>query len=183
MIVRVTFVALLTLYPFAVYFGIQFLPVSFFGALLALLVALRFVFTSPEERKSVLPVIALMFVFAVGAALYGKAQALLYYPALMNVMLGVLFASSVRNGDPILLRIVRARGIPMSKYGPAYITRLTMLWAVFFFLNALVSLYTTTQTLEVWTLYNGLFTYVIVALLFVIELLYRRHYKKRMGVS
>lgn len=183
MIVRVTFVALLTLYPFAVYFGIRFLPVSFFAALLAVLVAMRFVFTSPDERRSILPVVALMFAFAIGAAIYGKAQALLYYPALMNLLLGTLFASSVRNGDPILLRIVRARRIPMSKYGPAYITRLTMLWAAFFFLNALVSLWTTTLTLEAWTLYNGLVTYVIVALLFVIELLYRRHYKKRMGVG
>ncbi len=183
MIVRVTFVALLTLYPFAVYFGIQFLPVSFFGTLLALIVALRFVFTKPGERRSVMPVVLLLFLYAIGAAIYGKAQALLYYPALMNLTLSVLFAASVRNGDPILLRIVRARQIPMSKYGPAYLTRLTGLWSVFFFLNALVSLWTTTLTLEAWTLYNGLVAYILVAVLFAVEFLFRRHYKKRMGVG
>ena len=183
MIVRVAFVALLTLYPFAVYFGIQVLHVSFFGMLLALLVALRFVFTRSEERKSTLPLVVLMFVYAIAAAVYGKAEMLLYYPALMNLMLCALFALSVRGGEPILLRIVRARKIPMSKYAPAYLTRLTLLWAVFFFANALVSLWTTTLTLEAWTMYNGLVSYLLVAALFGIELLFRRYYKKRMNVT
>jgi uncharacterized membrane protein len=49
--------------------------------------------------------------------------------------------------------------------------------------NALIALWTTTASLEVWTLYNGLIAYVLVALLISAEWLYRGHYKKMHGVS
>jgi uncharacterized membrane protein len=61
--------------------------------------------------------------------------------------------------------------------------RLTALWAAFFALNGLTALWTTTLPMEVWTLYNGLISYIIVASLIGGELLFRNHYKKRIGLD
>lgn len=180
---RVGFFALLALYPFIVYFGIRMLPPSFFGILLAVIVAARFAVLKREDRTLALPVLALLLVYAVAAASLGSAEALLYYPVLVNLMLCILFVASVVNGDPLLLRLVRARGIPMSRFGPRYLTVLTAIWGGFFAINCLVALWTTTASMEAWALYNGLISYLVVGLFLGAEWIFRRHYKRRLGVS
>ena len=176
---RVVFIGLIALYPFVIYFGIQILPATFFALLLAVVVALRAAVVLPEERAMVLPVILLLLAYAVGAAIAGRTQALLYYPVLVNAILCVTFGWSLRTGDPLLLRIVRARGIAVSEHGLRYLSRLTFVWALFFAMNALVALWTTTQTLKTWTLYNGLISYVLVGTLMLCEWPYRVHYKRK----
>ena len=71
----------------------------------------------------------------------------------------------------------------MSEHATGYLTRLTAIWAGFFAANGLVALWTTTASLEVWTLYNGLISYLLVATLMLSEWLFRRHYKRRLGIS
>jgi uncharacterized membrane protein len=180
---RAAFVGLLALYPFAVYFGIQFLPPTFFALLLAVVVMLRGAIARPEERATILPVTLILFAYAVAAAIIARTQALLYYPVLINSTLCVVFSWSLKAGDPLLLRIVRARGTPINEHALRYLTRLTAVWASFFAMNALVALWTTTTTLQIWTLYNGLISYVLVGTLGLSEWLYRIHYKKKHGVD
>jgi len=73
--------------------------------------------------------------------------------------------------------------MPVGKHVPQYLSRLTALWAVFFALNGMTALWTSTASMEVWTLYNGLISYFIVAALIGAELLFRSYYKKRMGLD
>lgn len=182
-IFRVIFVCLIAIYPFIIYFGIQVLPTGFFGLVLAILLLMRFGFIRPEERATALPIGGLLLAYALTAALTGSKQLLLYYPVVVNAVLLILFAGSLRTDEPLLLRIVRARGIKISAYGPRYLARLTALWAVFFVINGLIAAWTTTASLQVWTLYNGLLSYLIVAVLILGELIFRRHYKRRRGIS
>ena len=91
----------------------------------------------------------------------------------VNGVLFALFVISLREEESILLRLVRARGITMSVYGPAYLNRLTAVWAGFFLLNAGVAAWTTTQPLATWTLYNGLIAYLLIGALVAGEWLYR----------
>ena len=131
----------------------------------------------------VLPVMLLLLVYAIGAAIVGRTQALLYYPVLVNVLLCTIFTLSLGRRSPLLLRVVRSRGIPVSEHGVRYITRLTAVWACFFAINGLISLWTTTATLRLWTLYNGLISYLLVGTLILFEWRYRKHYKKKHRVS
>ena len=183
MLGRTAFIGLLALYPFIVFFGIRFLPAAFFGVLLAVLVVLRLTVIKPEERRMVLPVMLLLLVYAIGAAIIGRTQALLYYPVLVNAALCAIFTSSLWSGNPLLLRVVRSRGIPMSEHRVRYITRLTAVWAFFFAMNGLISFWTTTTTLRVWTLYNGLISYLLVGTLILCEWLYRKYYKRTHRLS
>ena len=182
-VLRVLLVVLLAFYPFIIYFGIRVLPASFFGIALAVLLLLRFVFTQPGERTTAVPALLLLLAYAVAAAVVGSTQMLMYYPVIINFLMCALFAGSLRHEEPLLLRLVRARGMPMSVHAPRYLTRLTAVWAGFFALNGLIALWTTTQSMELWTIYNGMLAYVLIAALISGEWIFRRHYKRRMGVS
>ena len=182
-IFRVTFVGLLALYPFIIYFGIRILPASFFGIALAVLLVLRFAFTRSAERATALPALALLLAYAVAAALVGSRQLLLYYPVLVNLLMCAIFAGSLRHEEPLLLKVVRARGVAMSEHAPGYLHRLTAVWAAFFALNGGVAFWTTSASMEVWTIYNGLIAYLLIGALIAGEWVFRRQYKKRLGIS
>lgn len=170
-------------YPFIVYFGLGVLPPSFFGLILIVLLGLRFGVLSAEERLVFLPILLVFLAYAITAVFVDSAHLLLYYPALVNFTLFLVFANSLRSSEPLLLRFVRARGYAISDHTPQYLFWLTAIWAMFFVLNGLVSIWTSTLSMQAWTLYNGLISYFLVAILGAGEWLFRRHYKKRVGVS
>lgn len=182
-LVRALVVLFFIAYPFIVYFGLSVLPPSFFGLVLVVLLAMRFGVLLPEERLLFLPVLLIFLGYAIATVIFDNVLWLFVYPALVNFTLCFLFAYSLRHGEPLLLRIVRARGYAISDHTPRYLYRLTAVWAVFFILNGLISIWTSTLSIQAWTLYNGLISYFLVAILGVGEWVFRRHYKKRVGVS
>lgn len=181
--IRVLFVACLVAYPFIILFGLNYLPPSVFGLALLLLLAMRFGILLPSERPVLLPMLLIFVAYALVATVSANETMLLYYPAVVNFTLCGVFLNSLRIGDPLLLRILRARNWPLSEHAPKYLYRLTGVWAGFFIFNGLVSIWTSTQSLQIWTLYNGFLSYCLVALLFGVEYLFRRYYKRQMGVS
>jgi uncharacterized membrane protein len=182
-IVRAAFIVLLALYPVFIYFGLRILPPGFLGLVLAVLLLMRFGIVRPKERAMALPVIGILFTYAVASALIGSTQMLLFYPVLVNSILFVIFAGSLSTKDPLLLRFVRARGHPINAHTPRYLTRLTAVWAGFFVINGMIAVWTTTVSVEIWTIYNGMISYILVAILATGEWVFRRHYKKRLGIS
>ena len=182
-LVRGLFPLAVAVYPFVVYFGIKVLPPSFLGLVLAALLACRFGVLQQTERAILFPLLAVFFAFAIVTVLLASQRFLMYYPVLMNFSFLVLFAWSLRSGDPMLLRIVRARRIRTSQYGPQYLYWLTVVWCGFFCMNGLIAAWTTTRSLETWTLYNGFISYLLIAALIGVEWLFRIFYKKRKGVT
>lgn len=176
------FAAVLLAYPLIVYFGIQTVPPSLIGVLLLLLLAMRFGVLSPAERKLQIPFLLVLVAYALLATLLRSQTFLLFYPVVVNAVLAATFFLSLRSNESILLRLVRARGVKMSVYGPAYINHLTAVWGWFFVINASIAAWTTGQSLEAWTLYNGLIAYFLVALLIGLEWVFRIQFKKRKGV-
>jgi uncharacterized membrane protein len=182
-LVRILFVASVAGYPFVVYFGLQHLPPSFFGIFLLVILAFRYGVLLPAERQVLIPVLLVFAAYALAATLLQNKTMLLYYPALVNASLCAVFLNSLLLGDPILLRFIRARNWPISKYGPQYLYRLTAVWAGFFVVNGTISVWTSTISIEAWTAFNGFISYILIATLVGGEWLFRRHYKKRMGVE
>ena len=181
--IRVLFAISIAAYPFIVYFGIQVLSPSFFGLLLAMVMTLRFGVLLPQERRLLLPLLAILLAYSLLAAFLSSMRLLLWYPALVNFLLCGIFANSLRFEEPLLLRLVKARNMVLSEHAPRYLRTLTGLWAVFFALNGTMALWTSSKSLELWTLYNGLISYFIVAALMGGEWIFRRWYKKRMSTT
>lgn len=182
LVIRLFFVVGIAIYPFIVYFGVGVLPPSFFALVLAVLLLVRLGVLGPEERGVMMPVLAVFLAYAIATIVWPGRTILLYYPVLVNLCLCAVFAGSLWQKEPFLLRVVRARGVQVSEHGPKYLHRLTAFWAVFFALNGAVAIWTTTLSMKVWTIYNGLVSYIIVALLMGGEWLFRQRYKKRMDL-
>lgn len=181
-IVRGLVILAIVAYPIGVYFGLRVLPPGFLGLVLAVLLLLRFGVIAPGERAMLLPLLLPLLAYALLAAVMGSEGLLLFYPVLVNAGMFWIFAWSLRSETPILLRIVRARNIRMSRYAPRYLYWLTVVWAGFFVLNGAIAAWTITQPLKTWAVYNGLIAYVLIGALIVGEWLFRIHYKKRKGV-
>lgn len=62
-----------------------------------------------------------------------------------------------------------------------YTRNLTYIWAIFTFLNFLVSIYTIFLPKEIWVLYNGFISYFLVGLIFIIEYIVRINFKRKYG--
>ena len=182
-IVRAIVVVFSIAYPFIVYFGIKFFPPGFLGLLLLLLLAIRFGVLVNEERRILLPVLVVFLGYSLLTTFLNSVSMLLYYPVLVNFSLFIIFTSSLRQQEPLLLRIVRAKGATISAHTPGYLYKLTAIWAVFFVINGLVSLWTSTLSMAAWTLYNGMLSYCIIGALIGGELLFRYFYIKRVNVK
>lgn len=182
-LVRLIAIVFFIAYPFIVFFGLRKYPPGFLGLLLLAVLAMRFGVLVRKERQILLPMLVIFLSYSILTMVLNSAQMLLYYPALVNLGLFITFAGSLRHGEPLLLRLVSARGARISEHTPEYLHKLTAVWAGFFVLNGIVSVWTGTLSMEAWTLYNGMLSYCIVALLIGAELLFRHFYIKRKSVG
>ena len=96
-------------------------------------------------------------------------------PIAMNFGVAALFAASWWRGDPLVTRFARLEGEPLTPTQERYCRRLTVVWAVY--LSALgvigiaIALYGDDRMRAWW---SGIVNYLLIAALFVGELLYRR---------
>jgi uncharacterized membrane protein len=112
----------------------------------------------------------------------GSAEALLYYPVLMNAAMLLLFGSSLVFPPTIVERIARFRHPHLPEQATPYLRRVTVAWCIFFVGNGAVALYTATfASFDTWALYNGLIAYVLIGAMFAGELLTRRRAMQRLG--
>jgi len=182
-LIQALFVTCIAAYPFIVFFGLKYLPPSAIGLVLLVLLAMRFGVLLPAERPILLPMLLVFVGYALTATLSQSEVMLLYYPAVVNFTLFGIFLNSLRLGDPLLLRIIHARGLPVSEHGHRYLYVLTAIWSVFFVVNGLISIWTSTLSLEAWTLYNGFLSYCAIGVLFGVEYVFRLFYYRRMGID
>ena len=180
---RGVFFVAVALYPFLVYFGLNYLPPGLLGLILAILLAFRFGILTTEEKPVLFPMMVVLIVFALLASVLGSSGMLLLYPVLVNLFFAITFARSLRGGDSILLRLVKARKTEIGDHVPRYLSRLSKIWVFFFVINAIVAGWTCTQSMEVWAIYNGLIAYVAAACLVAGEYAFRIYYRRKMGLA
>jgi uncharacterized membrane protein len=102
------------------------------------------------------------------------------YPVLVNGVLLVLFAASLRSPQSMIERMARLTEPDLPPQAIAYTRKVTQVWCVFFALNGLIALATALWgSAATWSLYNGVVSYVLMGLLFGVEYLCRLRFKKR----
>jgi uncharacterized membrane protein len=178
-------VAALALYPLLVYLGLRHFGVAWIAALLIVVCAARFAVLrlSGGPAASIRPQIWLMCGGGVALALVSilqrSAEAMLYYPVVMNAGMLFVFAQSLVYPPTIVERIARLRTPDLPPAGVRYTRRVTIAWVVFFVANGTVALYTVLFTsFETWALYNGAVAYALIAAMFCGELLTRKWLEK-----
>jgi len=171
--------ALLALYPLAVYWGLRYLEPRVFGAALILVLAARCfalrLNRSVVPRSQWYPLIAMGGACALATLVFNRADSLRLLPVATNAACLASFAWTLFSPPSMVERFARAFEGELDDRGVAYTRRVTQVWCVFFAINGAVALYTAlVASLALWTLYNGLIAYVLMALLFGGEYLVRR---------
>lgn len=103
----------------------------------------------------------------------------LLYPVLMSGAMLAAFAYSLWRPPSMVERFARLREPDLPPEGVAYTRRVTQVWCGFFVLNGGIAAWTAfAAAREVWVLYNGLISYLLMGLLLAGEWLYRQ---RRLG--
>lgn len=164
-------------YPFAVYFGAGHLSPSLFAALLGGLWLARLL-SNPSDRNS-RRMTGAVLVFCLLLVLADEPALLRWYPVLVSLLLGLLFASSLKIGMPMAERLARLREPELPPVAVRYTRRVTEVWAVFMLANGLlVVALNLWAPLSWWALYTGLISYLLMGLLFAGEWLVRQRVRR-----
>jgi uncharacterized membrane protein len=165
-------------YPFVVYLGLQLGSPRALAALLAAVVMARLALHPRQLSWALLSPFAVAGALVLGvigaAALLDDARFFRLVPVLVNLGLFVAFARSLARGTPIVEAVARLHRGALPPEAVSYCRRLTVLWSVFFVANAaFITFLSVAASLEVWTLYTGLLSYLVVGLLMAAEAVFR----------
>jgi uncharacterized membrane protein len=160
-------------YPFVVYFGLGRFSPRIIVAGIAALLTLRMVFSSEQGLRRRLPYIAGAFALII-LATASPMVGLKAYPIVISLTFGVVFAYSLLRPPTIIEEMVRLRRPDLPSHVTAYLRNVTIVWLVFFMINASISAATAfSGSIKLWTLYNGFITYLIMGGLLTGEFLLR----------
>jgi uncharacterized membrane protein len=177
--------ATIVLYPVLVYFGIRSGRFEWFAVALIAIFSARLLILALQGRgKRVSVDLQLVAVAGIGLGVLsiasGSADAMLYYPFAVNCVLLHFFSLSLIKPPSAIERIARRVDRNFPESAVAYTRKVTIAWVVFFVLNGTVSLFTIwVMPLEIWTLYNGFVSYLLIGCMFLGEFAVRRWVRRK----
>lgn len=178
---------LLLAYPVAVYYGLSRWGLGVIAVIFALLFLLRIVAGHRAKLKELKYIAWLSggagIVLTLLAMLFRQHGWLTYYPVVVNILLFSLFFSSLWQPQTIIERLARIQEPELPESGIGYTRNVTKVWCAYFVINGTIALYTCFLSLEIWTLYNGLISYILTAALFAGEWLVRQRLRQSMSQS
>ena len=162
-------------YPFLVYFGLRLASPAALGVVLLTVLALRLVVDRQDNaRRSFAPAFWVAAAVALLLVVLSPLAGLQSYPILLSLGFAGLFAHSLWQPPTMIERIARLREPNLPPSAVVYTRKVTAVWLGFFLANAAISAATAIGgSLELWTLYNGFISYVIMGVLFVSEWILR----------
>lgn len=114
-------------------------------------------------------------------ALKGHTGGMFYYPLLVNGILLCLFGSSLFwQSQSFVERLARLQDPKLNEAGVCYTRRVTWVWTGFFAFNILLnSIVLWKQQYSFWALYNGVISYILLAIIMLSEWLIRQRIKRK----
>ena len=102
-----------------------------------------------------------------------------FYPPVVNFGLFVIFFFSTFREKTVIQKI--ALSIEPEAKPPVldYTKKLTYVWSGFMLINFLVSVATIFMSKEIWAIYNGLVSYILVGIMFGVEYIVRINFKRK----
>ncbi|MHB8381512.1 MAG: COG4648 family protein [Candidatus Binataceae bacterium] len=175
----VVLVAVGVAYPFLVYCGLRVLPPGIIAIVLIPILGLRLVLGQNQSGRNTLPyLLAALVVLLVAAR--SPMIGLKAYPVILSLALAAAFAYSLVWPPTVIEQIARLRHPDLPLEVNSYLRKVTIAWLMFFIANAAISAGTAIHgSLRLWTLYNGLISYLAIAAMFAAELLIRQAVHRR----
>ncbi len=176
------FITLSVLYPFFVYYFLDIVPALYFILGIIGLLSIRIALLYLKNKKSLAPIFFSLFVVAVMLIFYcwNSSTAPLFYPVVMSLAIAFLMGFTLLYPPSMIERFARLLEPDLDERGVRYTRKVTVVWMMFGFVNAALSLITVIlNDRAIWTLYNGCISYILMGLLMSIEYIVRRYHKAR----
>ena len=174
-VLRIFILLFLIGFPFLVYFGLSLFDERWIAFCLLIMIVVRSAFSPKDNKYRTWGLISVGVIIMVLISIFRDPIFLRLYPVLMTIlMLGVFFSSLFF--PPSIIETFARLGFKnkeMPKYVVEYSRNVTKVWCLFFVFNCVVSIYTVFASLDVWTLYNGLISYLLIGGLVASEFAYR----------
>ncbi len=165
---------ILIAYPFLVYFGLQHIEPRSLALWILLLLLLRFWVAQKQMKweniRLLIPITLAGSALCLIIVALNNMILVQFYPIVINVVLFLLFVSTLIKPPSMIERLARLTTPNLPKHAISYTRNVTLIWCIFFIFNVIMATLTTFYaTLEMWTLYNGLIAYILMGLIFIIE--------------
>lgn len=113
------------------------------------------------------------------STLLGNHHLLLWYPVAVNSVMLLLFGGSLFSAMPLVERLARLHEPHLPPHGVRYTRQVTRLWCLFFIFNGAFAAFTCLHgDMALWTLWNGLLSYLLIGLLMALEWLVRQRVQR-----
>lgn len=106
-----------------------------------------------------------------------NAEYLVYFPPILLLLsMFIFFSQSLLNGQiPVIARYAQMIGDKLEAHHLRYYRSLTILWSVFMLLMVITSiLLAVFSSLDNWSLFTHVISYLLIASFFIIEFIYRK---------
>ena len=167
-------------YPIIVYFGLRCFDVRNIAialiifALIRLLQIRRQEFLSSGTPQAYLVVGALLVV-GISALASNSPILLQYYPVCLSGFMLALFSYSLFRPPSVIEQIARIKESNFPDSAISYTRKVTIVWCGFFVINGAIALLTVLYaSVEIWALYNGFISYLLIGMLIAGEYIVRR---------
>ena len=173
-------------YPFLAYGALQYLPPMALALAFAGFLGMRLALAA-LSRSGPIGAAEIWLIAAAGGgaliwSLISPVAGLKAYPIFVNASFAAVFAYSLLFPPTVVERIARLRPIDCTPHALIYFRHVTVAWVGFFILNGTISALTALSgSLELWTLYNGLISYLLIGSMFAGEFIIRRRVRARIN--
>ncbi|MCM8539779.1 MAG: hypothetical protein NE328_05840 [Lentisphaeraceae bacterium] len=166
-------VLLIIAYPFLVFWGINHLSIKFIGWIFLTVIILRSLILK-DQYKQWIPAIIGILATTILLNIFNDPIYLKLNPVIISLSVFTAFFLSLVKPPSMIETFARLQDKNLPEKAVPYCRKVTIIWCVFLLLNSLIALYTAVYTtMEIWTLYNGLLSYLLMGALFAGEFLYR----------
>lgn len=173
-LLRIALLVISLLYPLAVYVGLQHFDARSLVLLLIAVAGLR-VLSDAESVHLHWLWVPLFGLLVFWILISNSDVGLKLYPVLLSLSFLTMFAWSLKHPPSIVERMARLREPDLPAAAIPYTAMVTKVWCVFFVVNGSISFATALWASdELWLLYNGLISYVLMGILFGGEWLVRQ---------
>ncbi len=177
-------VALGAAYPVAVFLGQGRVGLWVPILLAALLLLARLCAVPSDAARAWRGLTAAAFILLLALALYNSGLAAKAYPVLVSAMLAAVFGLSLLRPPSVIERLAMLSEPDLPPAGRRYCRRVTVMWLGWLVFNALLSAALALWgSVEAWTLWCSVLSYLAMGALFLGEYAVRRHQRRRWAVS
>ncbi|KXO86131.1 Clp protease [Acinetobacter venetianus] len=163
------------LYPFIVGWSLshgQFVWVS------GLLVILGIVRLISAKKDLMLPLTGLAIICGGLSLILQNHAWLKLYPVGMSLGALLIFALTLYKPPSMIERFARLVEPDLPESGVEWTRKVTIVWCIFFSFNASIALATVFVPTQIWVIYNGFVSYVLMGLLFLGEFILRKRHQR-----